>query len=236
MVPWTFRNEHQLHRFVPVSDETGITLVGTYNGVSAHDPRVPYKWRLYYAIPSDRSLARRAGHLTEQQLSDRLQTQAFKYIGDHPSAPVAVALHNSLRLLELEGAYAWQASATAIGIPEASARIGVISFWILCLAALGGIATLAIRRARGGRAARRAPGWLWFVPILLWLSVAAVNAETPRFREPVDPFLILLAACAIAAATGSFASRLRGPGGEGGSRWSAHRGARAPAPTHTPRT
>ena len=29
------------------------------------------------------------------------------------------------------------------------------------------------------------------------LSVVFVNVETPRFREPVDPFLVLLAACAM---------------------------------------
>ena len=36
------------------------------------------------------------------------------------------------------------------------------------------------------------------VPLLLALSVVVVNVETPRFREPVDPFLILLAAAAVA--------------------------------------
>ena len=29
------------------------------------------------------------------------------------------------------------------------------------------------------------------------LSVVLVNVETPRFRAPVDPFLALLAACAL---------------------------------------
>ena len=38
------------------------------------------------------------------------------------------------------------------------------------------------------------------------LTVVFVNVETPRFREPVDPFLVLLAACAI----GSVAERLLG--------------------------
>ncbi len=51
-----------------------------------------------------------------------------------------------------------------------------------------------------------APKWIWWVPILLALSVVVVNVETPRFREPVDPFLILLATAALATAVG----RLRG--------------------------
>lgn len=199
IVPWTIRNSIELHRFIPVTDENGVTLVGTYNRASAAYEPVPYKWRLFYGIPGERSLIRQAKHLTEPALSDRLQTQALHYIGDHPLSPLAVAYHNSLRLLELEGSFAWHASAGAIDLPEQTAKIGVVSFWILCLLALAGAFT---------RAARAAPRWLWVVPVLLWLSVALVNAETPRFREPVDPFLVMLAACALAAALGSLRLRL----------------------------
>ena len=73
-----------MHRFIPVSDENGITLVGTYNPASAANPPVPYKWRIFYAIPGERALIREAAHLTEPQLGDRLQDQALHYIGDHP--------------------------------------------------------------------------------------------------------------------------------------------------------
>jgi peptidoglycan/LPS O-acetylase OafA/YrhL len=44
--------------------------------------------------------------------------------------------------------------------------------------------------------------------VLLWLSSAFINFETPRFREAVDPFFILLAACALAAALSAVAVRL----------------------------
>lgn len=47
LVPWTIRDAVELHRFVPVSDEAGITLAGTYNAASAADHRIPYQWRLY---------------------------------------------------------------------------------------------------------------------------------------------------------------------------------------------
>ena len=36
-----------------------------------------------------------------------------------------------------------------------------------------------------------------------------VNVETPRFREPIDPFLLLLAACAVSTAVGYARSRMR---------------------------
>ena len=51
IAPWTIRNADELHRFVPVSDETGITLVGTYNPASAAQRPVPYKWRVRDQAP-----------------------------------------------------------------------------------------------------------------------------------------------------------------------------------------
>lgn len=199
--PWIVRTSIELHHFEFVTDETGITLVGTYNPASAANPQVPYKWRLFYGIPGERRLIRQARYLTEPVLSARLESQALHYIGEHPSAPLAVIYYNSRRLLELEGSFAWRASAKAIGLPEQTARIGVISFWVLCVLALLGLLT---------RPVRAGPKWLWVMAALLWLSVAVINAETPRFREPVDPFLILLAACAVASGVAAIRRRLAG--------------------------
>lgn len=200
LAPWIVRNAVTMHTFVPVSDENGITLVGTYNPASAADRQVPYRWRLYYDIPGEQALSRRAHTLTEPQLSGRLQSQAFSYISGHPLSPLEVLYHNSRRMLELEGSSAWKISAASLDLPIATARIGVLAFWALCLLALGGAFTELVRRA---------PLWLWTAPVLLWLSSAAVNGETPRFREAVDPFLVLLGACAVTAVAGALAVRLR---------------------------
>ena len=197
VLPWTIRNAVVIHHFIPVSDETGITLVGTYNVASASDPQLPYKWRIFYGIPGERTLIHEESTLTEPEIGDRLESQALHYISDHPLAPLAVAYHNTLRLFELEGTFAWQASASAISLPDSTARVGIASFWVLCLLALAGAFT---------KLARSAPKWIWWVPILLAISVVLVNVETPRFREPIDPFLILLAAAGVATAVG----RLRG--------------------------
>jgi 4-amino-4-deoxy-L-arabinose transferase-like glycosyltransferase len=201
LAPWLVRDAVVTHHFVRVTDEDGITLVGTYNRASASDPHVPYRWRLYLNIPGERHLIRQAHRLTELQLSQRLEDRAFDYIGNHPTSPLSVLYHNTRRLLELEGSVAWKISASSIDLPIATARIGVLSFWILCLLAVAGAFT---------RAVRAGPKWLWAAPFLLWLSVALVNAETPRFREVIDPFLIVLAACALAVAGRMVAARLRG--------------------------
>src|SRR5581483_9962135 len=77
---------------------------------------------------------------------------------------------------------------------------GVIGFWIMCVLALGAVFV---------RAVRACPKWVWAVPLLLALSVVLVNVETPRFRAPVDPFLILLAAAGLASAAARLTDRLR---------------------------
>jgi 4-amino-4-deoxy-L-arabinose transferase-like glycosyltransferase len=191
IVPWTVRNAIELHHFIPVSDETGITLRGAYNPESAADP-IPYKWRLYFGIPQDRSIRRHAGAESEVALGAQLEHRALHYIDAHPTAPLSAGWDNLRRMFELEGSAAWHASARAIDLPADDARAGVISFWILCLLAIAGLGT---------RAVRAGPKWLWAIPVLFALSVVFVNVETPRFREPIDPFLLLLAGCAVVAVT-----------------------------------
>ena len=191
IAPWTIRNAVELHHFVPVSDETGITLVGTYNPASAANPRVPYKWRFFWKIPEDAGCDATSATTPRSGLSSKLESQALSYIGDHPLSPLAVAYHNTLRMFEVEGTFAWHASAAAIGLSTRDAGVGVVSFWLVCLLAIVGIMTPAVRDA---------PRWLWAIPILYALTIVFVNVETPRFREPIDPFLLLLAGCAVEAA------------------------------------
>jgi 4-amino-4-deoxy-L-arabinose transferase-like glycosyltransferase len=200
IAPWTIRNAVELHHFIPVADETGITLRGTYNQPSATDRRLPYKWRFYWSIPQDAGVKQRAFHEKEVPLSGQLESRALHYIGRHPTAPLAVAWSNLRRMFELRGSYAWHQSAHAIGLHESDAEVGVIAFWVLCALAIAGLCT---------RAARRAPPWLWSLPILYALTIVFINVETPRFREPIDVFLLLLAACAVSSAAGYVRSRTR---------------------------
>jgi dolichyl-phosphate-mannose-protein mannosyltransferase len=201
IAPWTIRNAVELHHFVPVSDETGITLLGTYNATSAAARPVHYKWDLFLKMPEFAAIAKAAPRYDEVQLSDQLQSRALGYIRAHPFSPLDVAFHNTLRMFEFEGSFAWHASYDAIGLSARAAGIGVVSFWVLLALALAGAFT-AVRR--------EAPLWLWAFPVLYWLSIAFVNVETPRFREPIDPFFVLLAACAVATAAHRGLSRLRG--------------------------
>ncbi len=189
IAPWTIRNAIVMRHFIPISDETGITLVGTYNPVAAAVGPVPYKWQYFARLPEYAAL--HPTRYSEVGLSQHLQGQALSYIDAHPLAPLSAGFHNTLRMFELEGSYAWHASARAMGLHSGTARVGVIAFWLLCLLAVAGLFT---------RRVREAPPWLWTLPLLYALSIVFVNVETPRFREPIDPFLILLAGCAVSTA------------------------------------
>jgi hypothetical protein len=176
----------------------GITLAGTYNSSSANDPQTPYRWKYYGDVPAYASIAHQSLHLSEPALSSRLVSAAFRYVGDHPVAPAQAAYHNLRRLLELEGSTTWRTSGASIGLSGGTMKVGVYAFWVVALLAAGGLFT---------RRARRAPEWLWAIPILLALSVILINAETPRFRAPIDPYLIMLAACALVSLGGAVARR-----------------------------
>jgi 4-amino-4-deoxy-L-arabinose transferase-like glycosyltransferase len=199
IAPWTIRNAVELHHFVPIADETGITLAGTYNPVSAGDTQLPYKWHLFSHVPELHYLAHGSGRYTEVQLSNLLEAQALNYIQAHPTAPLQASLDNTLRMFELEGTFGWRASTSALNIHQPWAEIGVYSLYAVCLLAIAGLFT---------RRVRRAPWWLWLMPVLWWITIVPINVETPRFREPIDPFFILLAACAVSAAVARL--RLRG--------------------------
>ncbi len=189
ITPWTIRNAVELHHFIPISDETGITLRGTYNPESASARPVPYKWRFFWQIPQDDRIRRAAVDENELTVGEQLEHRALRYIDAHPTAPLSAGWHNLTRMVELEGGVAWHESAAAIGLHRGDAEVGVIAFWILCLLALAGLFT---------RGVRAGPKWPWAIPLLFALSVVFINVETPRFREPIDPFLIILAACAAA--------------------------------------
>jgi len=66
--------------------------------------------------------------------------------------------------------------------------------WLLAAVALSGVAVV-----------RRRPAF-WLAPAALLAVTLLVNAETPRFRAPLDPFLILLAAYSVSS-RGRFATR-----------------------------
>jgi 4-amino-4-deoxy-L-arabinose transferase-like glycosyltransferase len=204
LAPWTIRNAEVLHAFVPVSTQLGSSLAGTYNDAARTDPDNPGAWRSVKHVPQYRGLWRDVRTTPEPVLERRLRRAALRYISDHPLYVAQVGYWNTLRMLDLDGRRRWRATAATITVQRRWADRGVLCFWAFAVLALAGAAT-----AR----ARRAPPWLWAVPLLLFLSVVFLAVETPRYRTPLDPFVILLAAVALTPVVRAIGGLSRRAGG-----------------------
>jgi 4-amino-4-deoxy-L-arabinose transferase-like glycosyltransferase len=188
IAPWTIRNALVFHAFVPVSTESGQTLLGTYNAEALGTPGCRGCWVNISRYPRYAALTERihrAGELERDRLSRDL---AVDYVRAHFAAVPQVAAHNTVRLLELGGAERTRFGAETIGVPPGAAVVGAVQVWA--------VAALALLAAAGG-ALRRAPPWLALLVAALFVATVLVQSETPRFRAPLDPFLLVLAASAL---------------------------------------
>jgi hypothetical protein len=185
LAPWTLRNAYELHAFVPVSTEAGVTLAGTYNHAAMNDRYAPGAW---LGLRHTEYVRLAHAPMPPTEHDHVLRRAALRFIGHHPLYPLAVAWHNAARWLDLAGRGRARFEASTIGLTKPWADAALPFAWALAaLAALG----LLLRAPRG------TPPAFWLAPLALLATTLFVNAETPRFRAPLDPFLILLAARAL---------------------------------------
>ncbi len=191
IAPWTVRNAVELHAFVPVSTQFGSALAGTYNDAARADSQNPAAWQGLKHVPDYAYLFRRVSKIPEPELERELRAASLRYIRAHPFYVAKVGWWNTRRMLDLAGLRRSRATAATLTIDHKWADRGLVCFWIVvALALAGGLAG----------AARRTPAFVWAVPALMFLSVVFLVVETPRYRTPIDPFLILLAAAALVRA------------------------------------
>lgn len=187
VVPWTIRNAIDFHDFVPISTQSGFLVAGTYNATSDHDPVNPGAYRpasfdpALHSIVTDRSL-------NENEVNKKLSKAGRTYAKDHPGYVPRVLWWNGRRVLGLERPLpTTEATYEFQGIGRGYAKLALAAWYLLVLAALAGLAL---------GAARRTPRWLWVVPLLLFASVIVISSDV-RYRVPIEPFAIWLAAAAI---------------------------------------
>jgi 4-amino-4-deoxy-L-arabinose transferase-like glycosyltransferase len=197
-VPWTIRNERTLHHFVPVSTQLGSALAGTYNDEARTDPVHPASWRSLRRVPSYADLFAKVRETNEAVLEKQLRRRAERYALDHSPYVAQVAFWTTVRGLDLDGMSWARHTAGTVSIDARWADRGVWCFWVFAVLALVGVFTAA---------ARRAPWFVWAFPMLMYLSVVFLVIETPRYRTPLDPFIVLLAALAVVAAGRQLARR-----------------------------
>jgi 4-amino-4-deoxy-L-arabinose transferase-like glycosyltransferase len=201
LVPWTIRNARELHAFVPVSTQFGSALAGTYNDAVRADTQNPAAWQGLKHIPDYAPLWAKIDVTPEPVLERELRAAAFRYIRKHPTFVLKVGWWNTRRMLDLAGLRRSRATAATITINHKWADRGIVCFWTVAGLALVGAFT---------RRARRAPPYVWLVPALMFLSVVFLVVETPRYRTPIDPFLVLLATAALTTGFERARALLRG--------------------------
>ncbi|MEA2404419.1 MAG: hypothetical protein QOE08_1066, partial [Thermoleophilaceae bacterium] len=187
VLPWTVRNAVKLDAFVPVATQSGLVLAGTYNDQSRNDPDLPGAWRPPNAVPRYADVFRDKS-LNEAGVDAELRSRALSYISDHPGYLVAVGWHNVWRLMHLGGSRYERDQAGDRNVTQGEETVGRFGFYVLALMAIAGAAT---------GLARRAPWYLWLVPVLL--ATVLLGQGMIRYRDPIDPFLVLLAACGVAS-------------------------------------
>jgi hypothetical protein len=199
VAPWTVRNVSEFHTFIPVSTQLGSALAGTYNDAARTDRENPASWRALSRVPDYEYLYQHVRETPEPVLERRLRAASLNYIADHPLYVLEVGWWNTRRTLDLAGRDWARHTAGTISVEPGWADAGVICFWIFALLALAGALT--------GRA-RLTPAFVWAFPALMFVSVVFLVVETPRYRSPIDPFIVLLAALALSAGVAR-AKRLR---------------------------
>jgi 4-amino-4-deoxy-L-arabinose transferase-like glycosyltransferase len=188
VAPWTIRNAVELRAFVPVTTQLGWALAGTYNADARADRANPGSWRSLRRVDEYEPLVRDFPTAPEVVMEGRLRRAGLEFAGEHPGYLATVAYWNTRRLLDL-ASWRWSRhTAGTVGVDPGWSDAGVVCFWVFAALALAG----ATRRA-----ARRVPGYVWAVPLVMYLSVVFLAAETPRYRAPLDPFIVLLAALAL---------------------------------------
>lgn len=194
LVPWTVRNAVTFDgRLLPLGTQSGYTMAGQWNDVAAAPGELQAAWRLGQEVPALAPLFGRRG-IDEAELDAELRRRALRFARDRPRHVLTALGLNTLRLLDLGPgrAFTTDVALTEMNVP-ARHRGGLrLTAYLVMALALAGIAVLVRRRQAAG------PWWVWAVPVLLFFSVAPLLGS-PRYRAPVDAFLAILAAVAVAA-------------------------------------
>lgn len=196
VAPWTVRNSIVFERFTPLGTEGGYVLAGMYNDTVRTSDREKAVWQPPQLLPEYASLFERPD-LDEADLDERLRSRALREIREHPGFVLEAGFLNAGRLAHWSGPSRARTEARQIlGIPRSVTDAGVYGFYVIAALALVGCATSAIRRV---------PRFVWLVPLMM--ATTAFVGGWIRYRAPIDPFLVILAAAAIAAALTKLSTR-----------------------------
>ena len=189
LVPWTVRNLDALDAFRPLGTQGGYTLAGQWNEEAARNDDFQAAWRVPEQVPAFAGLFRRPG-VTEAEVDGSLRRRAVDFARANPRHVTDAIGLNALRMFEIGPGHAFVSGVAhrEMGIAKPWRPVVQVSVWLLVVAAAVG----------AWRLRRLEPLWLWLFPALLLVAVVPLLGS-PRYRAPVDPFLLLLATGGLAA-------------------------------------
>lgn len=181
--PWVARNWVVFHRPL-LSNNTGSLVYGA-NCHAAYYTSLIGSWPCVPAL----TVRRRRN---EADVSARLRHAGVRYARDHAGRLPAVAGVRVLRSFDLWSPGAATRLEARAGDRDLNVqRVGVLVYWLVVPLAVAG--AVLLRRRRG-------PLALLLAPLPVVLVVTLLGYGTPRFRAPLDPSLVVLAAVALAVA------------------------------------
>jgi hypothetical protein len=195
VLPWVIRNQVEMGT-PTLTTSTGFALAGTYNEQAAEAGEYPASWILPPQMP--RLLAERP---SETEFDRELREDAIDYLTAHPAYVLEVAWHNSLRLLDLDAGFTAFVLSLDPGAESLPADLARYAFY--------GVLALALLAALTG-GLRRVPSLVWWTIGLFTLSSVLVWGAN-RYRQPVEPFLIVFAALPLTRAFEAVAAAVRRP-------------------------
>jgi 4-amino-4-deoxy-L-arabinose transferase-like glycosyltransferase len=187
LAPWQIRNQIRFDEFVPLTTGEAFVVGGVYNDQAAHDPHNRAVWRSPTFVPGLANLFDDRA-LDESELADALRGRGTDYAKEHPGYVPVVIATNFVYLFDLSGFERAETGHASLGYGAGWSKLWTISYWAVALLALCGAFT---------RKVRDAPLAVWLIPVLFVL-VTIPTLGTARYRAPIEPFLVLLAAAAIA--------------------------------------
>lgn len=197
VAPWVIRNTVVFHRFVGISTQSGYGVAGTYNPESRSTAKHPGQPRQTQQLSVFRGVFAKQG-VDESARSSELTSSGLRYALHHPGYVAETSFWNTLRVFDFvhDDPYERElqyGGLEAVGVEPVVSPVVLVSLYLVIALALVG-AVAEVRRRRSDRA----PGVLWLFPVVLILPAIGVWGLA-RYRAPVDAFLVMLAAVALAA-------------------------------------
>jgi hypothetical protein len=196
--PWVIRNTVEFHRFIGLTTATGFALAGTYSDESRAKAQHPGQPFVPFQLDTFRGLFAKRG-LDEAALTQDLNDRGVDFMRAHPGYVVETIAWNIPRVLDMERDISFKSYLSARTLQ--ALHVGSIESPVVYLGSLYAVLVLAligvvaqVRRI----GPPRAPLFVWLVPALNILPALTIYGLA-RYRAPVDPFLVMLAAVGVVA-------------------------------------